>query len=81
MKAELIEPEKKVEFKPIEIKITLEDLEETIELWHRLNVSIDSISAQANKVNTNLRAPTRYDSRHVLWEVIDEHLKALGVRR
>ena len=70
-----IEQEKK-EFRPIELKITIESKEELMELWHRFNLGKADVTdryKEKNRLSNVYNFPSR-DKFYSLWRELDSFL-------
>lgn len=70
MKAEITTKEKA--FKPIEVKITIESLEELRELCKRLHLGVNSLN-KASPCYGDIAT----DTTHVLWQELDKLYQSL----
>lgn len=81
MKVELEhrEPE---DFKPITLTLTIESHDELLELWHRTNISMNSLASSSLKAieGAGLRLPVQHSTR-ALWEFLDSYARPGGLAK
>ena len=70
MKAK-IKGRKGKDFEPFTIEVTVESKEELISLWHRLNLSYNSINQQSNQIYLPLISGAN-DNSMILWGILEK---------
>jgi hypothetical protein len=71
MKAEILN--EKESFEPIEIKVTIESLDELNNLWHRLNISTDKV-IKDNSYLIAYPSECNIELPNELWKIIDDYV-------
>jgi hypothetical protein len=67
-------------FEPVEIQLTIENVEELRELWHRLNVAYGYIEQHSNKCVEHPNWQMRTHS-HKFWRILNELCEQCGERK
>lgn len=68
-----------VEFKPVKVQLTIESENELLELYHRLNISMDVIKKNRSKyvsLPSNEGSVTR-----IFWEAVEKLCKSRKLHR
>ena len=70
MKVKQINNEEPIEFKPIQIELTIESEDELLELWHRLNIGFHSVKDSSSDYRKPFPMGEYYTNS--LWTFLDE---------
>jgi hypothetical protein len=74
MKVEILNETAEKTFEPIEIKLTIENLDELNNLWHRLNLSGDDISSKCDS-DANGKFPSTFNVLFNFWMTLNTFCK------